>query len=216
MVEHLSDQNVPPKFLEMLRIFLAASSRSENAVLVLETRKGTLKLKYRTVETVAGPPATTSTSTTSKRNENPARARRSRLRMEQFARRKLQEKSAGAGVSSSTKLILELDKAKPVDEPVDKNALSPILQVDGVGDKEKVSYTFHSEYGEEDILDSLDQMFPDCSSNLMSRIRTAPLSADHKCTVEVQVAADQKNKFIWPKMNAVDAEIFLDLKKTGS
>ena len=139
MVEHLSDQNVPPKFLEMLRIFLAASSRSENAVLVLETREGTVKMKYRTVETVAGPPATTSTTTTSKRKVNPARARRSRLRLEAFARRKSEEKTAGAGVSSSTKLILELDKT--VDEPVDTNTLSPILQVDGAGDKEKVSYT---------------------------------------------------------------------------
>ena len=54
-------------------------------------------------------------------------------------------------------------------------------------------------------------MFPERKSKLLSRVRAAPLSADHKCTVEVQVAADQKSKFIWPKMNYVDAEIFLDL-----
>ena len=130
--------------------------------------------------------------------------------MEEFARRKLQEKFAGAGVSSSTKLILELDKAKAVHEPVEKNTLSPILQVDGVGDTEKVSYTFHSDYGEEDILDSLNELFPETSSKLLS-----PFSAHHECTVQVLVAADQKSKFIWPKMNDVDVEIFLDFKRTS-
>ena len=102
-----------------------------------------------------------------------------------------------------------------MDEPVDTNTLSPILQVDGAGDKEKVSNTFHSDYGEEDILDSLNELFPESSSKLLSRVRTAPLSADHECTVQVLVAADQKSKFIWPKMNDVDVEIFLDLKKTS-
>ena len=52
--------------------------------------------------------------------------------------------------------------------------------------------TFHSEYGEEDIIDSLDEMFPIRSSTLMSRVRTTRLSADHKCTVEAKVAVDKK------------------------
>ena len=70
-------QDVPLRVLEMLRIFLAASSRGEEASLVLETRKGKLTTKYRCVETVTGVPDPTSTNCTKKRM-NPARARRSK------------------------------------------------------------------------------------------------------------------------------------------
>jgi len=39
MVYVKSDQDVPPRVMEMLRMFLAASSRGEEALFVLETKK---------------------------------------------------------------------------------------------------------------------------------------------------------------------------------
>ena len=86
-VQGLSD--VPPQVLDLLRIFLDASSRGEQAVLVLETRNSTLTTKFRTVETLTGAPATTRT-----RKKNPARARRSQLRLEKFQKKKEEEKKA--------------------------------------------------------------------------------------------------------------------------
>ena len=74
-----SAQDLPHRVLDVLRTFLAASSRGEQAVLVLETRNCTLTTKYRNVETVAGAPAS---PTTNRKKVNPARARRSRLRLQ--------------------------------------------------------------------------------------------------------------------------------------
>ena len=88
------EEDVPPRLLEMLQIFLATKSRGEQAVLILETRQGTLTTKYRTVEALAGVPATTNTCSEPpcKKKENPARARRSRLRLEKFMQQKVDEK----------------------------------------------------------------------------------------------------------------------------
>ena len=66
-----SAQDVPHRVLDVLRTFLAASSRGEQTVLVLETRNCTLTKKYRNVETVAGAPAS---SPTNRKKVNPARA----------------------------------------------------------------------------------------------------------------------------------------------
>ena len=90
MVEDILD--VPPRVLEMLETFLSASSRGEHALLILETRKTSINMKYRSLETVAGPSATTSTSVSPKKKINPVRARRSRLRLEEFHRKKEEEK----------------------------------------------------------------------------------------------------------------------------
>ena len=69
-----SAQDVPHRVLDVLRTFLAASSRGEQTVLVLETRNCTLTKKYRNVETVAGAPAS---SPTNRKKVNPARAKSS-------------------------------------------------------------------------------------------------------------------------------------------
>ena len=78
----------------MVRMFLAASTRGDNVVLILETRNHQLITKYRSSENVSGAPATASTPTanTNRRKVNPARARRSRLRLEQFHRKKEEDK----------------------------------------------------------------------------------------------------------------------------
>ena len=58
--------NVPPRVMELLKIFLAASSRGEQAVLVVETKARTLTTKLRNVECVAGVPAHTNTCAASR------------------------------------------------------------------------------------------------------------------------------------------------------
>ena len=45
-----SDQEVPAGVLDLLRIFLAARSRGEDAILILETRKRNISTKYRSSE----------------------------------------------------------------------------------------------------------------------------------------------------------------------
>ena len=77
----VSVQDMPVRVMETLRIFLAANFRGEEAALVLETRKGVLTTKYRSVETVAGVLAQT---TKLAKKINPARARRSKARMEEL------------------------------------------------------------------------------------------------------------------------------------
>ena len=79
--------DVPPSVMDLLKIFLAASTRGEQAVLILESRKGTLSTKLRSLEEiVAGAPAPTAKPSV-KRRKNPARARRSQLRLKEFTRK---------------------------------------------------------------------------------------------------------------------------------
>ena len=67
-------------------------------------------------------------------------------------------------------------------------------------------FTFNSEYGEEDIIDTLAELIP--SSSLVSRVRVSPLSADHFCTLEVKT---EDENFQWPAMKKVDADVFRNL-----
>ena len=131
MFDMISDQNVPPRIMEMLKIFLAASSRGDQAVLILETRKGTMTTKYRSVESLTGTPVPTS-SPSARRKNTPARARRSRQRLEEFNRKKLDEQKkaeevdnqvAGNTSSPTRKVVLDLPKVV--------NIASPIAQLDG-------------------------------------------------------------------------------------
>ena len=85
--------NVPPRVMELLKIFLAASSRGKQAVLVVKTKDRTLTTKLRNVECVAGAPAHTNTCAASRnKRDNPARVRRSQLRLEKFLKKKLKLK----------------------------------------------------------------------------------------------------------------------------
>ena len=146
-------QDLPSKVTNVLRIFLAASARGEQAELVLETRNGMLTTKYRSSETVDGAPATPSANPR-KKKMNPARARRSRLRLEEFKAKKLNQKQMDSPAvedsaiekndrekvrdandeqkeaSNSTQvLVLELKQAKDI--PVTNELASPIPQIDG-------------------------------------------------------------------------------------
>ena len=54
-----SDQDVPQRVWDMVRIFLASSTRGDHSVLTLETRDQKIVTKYISVETVAGATANT-------------------------------------------------------------------------------------------------------------------------------------------------------------
>ena len=216
-------------------MFLAASSRGEQACLVLETRKRTLTTKFRSVETVAGNSATASPTTQAiKSKMNHARARRSKLRLEEFNRRKVEKKQAevsagnhrtgnqdvGSGAtgdtsSTSSKLVIEVPMPKEQDKHVEKSVTSPIPQVDGQEAAEqgedKVSYTFVSDYGEEDISYSLSEIFPQMETSIVSRVQLKPRSAHHIYTVTVLVRED--GQISWPEMRADIADVFQDLKR---
>ena len=216
MFDMISDQNAPPRSMEMLKIFLAASSRGDQAVLILETRKGTMTTKYRSVESLTVP---TSSPSSARRKNTPARARRSRQRLEEFNRKNLDEQKnaemvenqvAGNTSSPTRKVVLDLPKVVNIEKPEDN-----IAQLDGTEENtiEKATFAFKSEYGEEDILYSLSLVFPenldnDINPKLVSRVRSRPKSADHDCTVELWMPVNQKNRFHWPKMNASNAEVF--------
>ena len=92
---------------------------------------------------------------------------------------------------------------------------SPIPQLDGEGEtvEDCVNYTFVSKYATEDIMYTLEEIFPsDVETKLVSRVRTMePRSADHLCTIRIKLAAPQH--FIWPGMNRIQEEVIKDLNK---
>ena len=236
MVDVNSAKDIPPRVMELLRIFLAASSRGEEAVFVLETRQKRLTTKYRSMETVAGNPATTSTSTTNPkiRKVNPARTRRSRLRLEKFNQKKVKEReeqeeanpkpkqtgdqdqgSLGAADTSSTRLVIEIAKEKDRSADTRSGLPSPILQVDGDWTGEcgggNVRYSFKSDYAEEDILDSLQEIFPESEAKLEERVPITPLSNNHLCTVMVKELVGQNPS--WPVLEGENVEVFRELRR---
>ena len=87
MVELRCLDDLPSRVLDLLKTFLAANSRGETAVLVLETKNKAVNMKYRSVDTEVGSPAPV-TNTSRRKRKNPARARRSQLRLEAFRAKK--------------------------------------------------------------------------------------------------------------------------------
>jgi hypothetical protein len=154
------DSEVDQRVLDLVRMFLAASSRGDHAVFVLESSKQQITTKYRSVEKMAGSPAPTSTRT--KKKENPARARRSKLRLEQFLSKKeeekLQKQQTGSQTAAGYKTIIDLAKEGQVIR-VGTGLLSPILQVDGaIVEEDQAKYSFMSMYAEEDIIYTIDEI----------------------------------------------------------
>jgi hypothetical protein len=174
--------------------------------------------KYRSEET----PANTSLPAVPKKI-NPAR--RSKLRLENFIRKKTDQKkteqpqtgeqtlashqaapAAGDTASTSSQLIHELPGLFAT------RLNSPIPQLDGAVIAQHVKYSFKSEYGEEDILYSLSELLPEnLAPNLVSRVRLGPRSADHLCTVVLQLPDEEI--FGWPEMNSSDSEVMREIKR---
>ena len=69
MVDVKSLDDVPTRVLDLLKIFLAASSRGERAVLVLDTRSKALTTKYRSLDdAVIGVPVPSTKNTVKKKS----------------------------------------------------------------------------------------------------------------------------------------------------
>ena len=90
-----------------------------------------------------------------------------------------------------------------------------IPQVDGLVDENPevaISFTFVSDYHEEDILYTVKEILPiEVKAHLTSRVRIGGLrSADHLCTLLVKLPPDRKT-FNWPKMTPSQAEVLKNL-----
>ena len=169
------------------------------------------------MDTAVGSPAVP-TSTITRRRKNPAQVRRSKLRLEAFKEKKIAEKkqleeASNTGTTSNTdnRLILELDK---VEDRTQSSPLSPILQVDGAAEQEKAKYSFVSMYAEEDIMYTIEEIFPrtEVKCTLESRERVAPLSADHLCILEIE-ALRKGRSLSWPDIARNQAVVFENLKR---
>ena len=72
MIELKSLDDLPSRVLDLLKTFLAANSRGETAVLVLETKNKAVNTKYRSVDTEAGSPAPHPNISQRRKRKNPA------------------------------------------------------------------------------------------------------------------------------------------------
>ena len=75
-----------------------------------------------------------------------------------------------------------------------------------------VSYSFKSEYGEEDIRLAIEEIFPPLVAQLDSRVRLGRLSADHQCIVSLRDTLGQNVNLSWPQM-PVDEDLFREPKR---
>ena len=68
-------------------------------------------------------------------------------------------------------------------------------------DEPEVYFTFIGDYSDEDVRDSLRELFEDnlvpSQTTLVSRVRMEQLSADHLCTVKLKIPNIDK-EFLWP------------------
>ena len=91
---------------------------------------------------------------------------------------------------------------------------SPILQVDGTAEKDRASYSFVSMYAEEDILYTLEEIFPTTEFRciLKSRERIEPLGADHLCILDLEALIEGKT-LTWPEMGSNQVVVFEKLRR---
>ena len=168
MVKLRCQDDLPSRVLDLLKTVLAASSRGETAVLVLETKKKAVNTKYRSVDIEVGSQAPL-TNTSRRKWNNPARAKRSQLRLEAYRAKKLEEQARlehqqtldnnAAGISSSNpnKLVLKLAKQKEK-ILVTPSATPTIPQVDGVAEDERSRFAFESSYHVDDVMETLKEI----------------------------------------------------------
>ena len=214
MADVTSDKGIPRRMLEMLRMFLAASSDGETALLVLESRNGKMTTKFRSVEASGSPVPTPPEH----KKKNPARARRSKLRLDTFIRkkeeaRKLQteNRDSDAGETRSAQFV-GTEEPRAADKLIfDSGLPSPIPQLDGESSLDDQTYSFKSDYGQEDIDYTLSEIFPENETILASRIRITPKGADHFCTVVVKGL--RMGDGFWPMMSPEDAKVIREVSK---
>jgi hypothetical protein len=117
-------------------------------------------------------------------------------------------------------LILDLSKDGQVMSVEWTGLLSPILQfeLDGeVVEEDHFKYSFVSMYADEDILYTLDEIYPraEVIFPLDSRVQVEPLSAYHFCILKVKAVA-KSSSLSWPEVNATQAVVFEEIKKIYS
>ena len=72
-------------------------------------------------------------------------------------------------------------------------------------------YSFVSDFGEEDILFSLEEVFPpEKIATLLSRVRVSPLSADHQCHMMLRPVQGKKTS--WPALGPENVDVFREVK----
>ena len=132
--------------------------------------------------------------------------------MEISAKISVKNQNPTAAEADVNKLVIVLDDNKNKDEEViDPGNISPILQVDGnMEDDQTVQFSFTSNYAEEDIKYTLDEIFPNKNCSLESYEPCKPRSAEHFCTVKVK---DAERKFTWPSLDSIQKDVIRDLKK---
>ena len=116
----------------------------------------------------------------------------------------------------NTKLLVELANENSMKSKETSQA-SPIPQLDGLSEEKRVTFTFVSEYGEEDILYALSETFPETvvsNSTLVSRVRPSLRSAEHHCIVELLLDSEQnQNSFTWPEMKPWLKDTIQDVRR---
>ena len=93
-----------------------------------------------------------------------------------------------------------------------------ITQVDGADDtdcdmSEKcLTYTFVSDFHQEDVDYTLKEIFPGIGTKILSNVKVGDrFSADHLFSVLIDLQDDQN--FSWPRMSADQAVVFKDVQK---
>ena len=77
---------------------------------------------------------------------------------------------------------------------------------------EDLTYSFKSDYVQKDIEDTLSEILPkNMAPNLVSRIRTKPLDAEHLCTVVLKRVKDQN--FNWPIMEGENLKVIREVER---
>ena len=87
-----------------------------------------------------------------------------------------------------------------------------ILQLDGASEIQEGTYTFVSDFAEEDVKYTLDESLADeVDFEWISRVKTGNArSADHICTIKVSLPCDD---WQWPILTGVQAQVFKNLKR---
>ena len=128
------------------------------------------------------------------------------------AKEKTKEDVTIEKVDADRKLIIDLEKVN--DRLADM--VSPIPQMDGeaeMNESKDTLYHFVSDYGEDDIVYTLEELFPLKNFSLLSRVRLRTLDADHECTVAL--AATSGQSCIWPEMIGIQAKVCRELRRTN-
>ena len=124
----------------------------------------------------------------------------------------ISDTGGGDTSNNSSMLIDNLQQTKG--KPLETRLNSQIPQVDGshVSPMKEEVNSFKSDYGEEDILYSLEEIFPVDIAKLVSRVRTAQRSADHLCTVLLRPVQGQK--YSWPEeLSQTNSKVFREVQK---